>query len=73
MPKIVYVSADCFTAGEAGTVVHLVADTPYASDDPVVLAHPDLFADVPPRLRDHTAIVEAATANPGERRTIRRG
>lgn len=43
----------------------------WASDDPIVKHHPDLFSDMPAKVRRTVAPVEDATAEPGERR--RRG
>jgi hypothetical protein len=43
----------------------------WASDDPFVELHPELFTAAPARLRRTVAPVEQATAAPGERR--RRG
>ena len=51
----------------------------FRDDDPVVLAHPSMFAADPPAKvvryygRRPEAPVEQVTAGPGERRPVRRG
>lgn len=45
----------------------------WAGDDPFVKAHPDHFTDAPARVRRTVAVVEQASAAPGEKRGTRRG
>lgn len=53
--------------------VQLVPGRAYAADDPIVKRYPQFFADEP-TVYDHRGnIVEQATANPGERRQVKRG
>jgi len=50
--------------------VRLVADEAWDASDPVVKALPGLFADRPSVVRGSVAPVEAATAAPGEKRSV---
>jgi hypothetical protein len=56
---------DCSTKHpETGLVVRLRKDQRFPRNHPLVRARPQLFS---------TPTVEQATANPGEKRTVRRG
>jgi hypothetical protein len=58
----------------ANTVVRLAQDDPWHSDDPFVVARPDLFSDAPSRVFGVKGVtvapVEQATARPGEKRRV---
>lgn len=73
MPDIVYASGDVLTADGSGGMLQLVEGEPWAGDDPLVRARPELFTNKPRLRRTTPAPVEAATANPGESRGSRRG
>ena len=45
----------------------------FDADHPVVKANPDLFAVKPRRVRTAAGLVETATAEPGSKRSVRRG
>ena len=75
-PPVVYAKADQ-GIGHNGQIFTLRKGDPWDGDDPVVLAHPEAFADVPPddvvkhsvpRAHRAPAGVEQATAAPGEKR-----
>ncbi len=65
--------------------VNVTKGEAWDAEDPLVLQHPDWFADSPPEIKRSTnrsytaesallaAPVEQATAAPGEKRTLRRG
>ena len=57
-----------------GVKVRLAVDEAWDSSDPVVKARPDLFDDVPTVVRSSVekaaSPVEAATAVPGEKRSV---
>lgn len=54
-----------------GARVRLVADEAWDASDPIVKAAPQLFADRPAVVRGSVvAPVEAATAVPGEKRSV---
>lgn len=61
-----------------GRFVKVQRGEPRYADDPVVVAHPELFSSSPPGLRTTPgwspgdARVEQATAAPGEKRATRR-
>ncbi len=42
------------------------------ADDPFVRAHPTFFGDKPPKVHGTVARVEQATANPGEKRAVKK-
>jgi hypothetical protein len=76
MSNIVYASATCAAATADGIPVTLVEGEPWASDDPFVVARPEFFSASPPGPafpRRTVAVVEQATAAPGERRNVRHG
>lgn len=78
---VVYVVGDAVLTLADGSVVPVRRGQHWPASDPVVQEKPDAFSadpviglaySTPPReLRDTS--VEAATANPGERRAARRG
>lgn len=74
--KIVFSIVGSTSVGAPNGGVHrLNKGEPWDADDPVVLAHPELFSDSPLRVRTSTrgfVDVEQATAAPGEKRTTRR-
>ena len=73
--KIVYASTSCTTGTPDGGFIQLSEGEPWASDDPIVLTHPDLFSSFPPPPnfpRRSVAAVEQATAAPGEKRAYTR-
>ncbi len=51
-----------------GELIRLNLDEAWLADDPVVVARPDLFKDRPTHVRGNVAVIEQATAAPGERR-----
>jgi hypothetical protein len=69
--------ADTFSTMHEGSAVVVVKGAIWDADDPFVLAHPDYF--VPEPNAEHVnrtvsqEIIEAATANPGEHRNVKRG
>lgn len=75
--QLKFAQITCVTSVD-GTLVNLTAGEAWDPTDPVVKAHPDLFADQPPFLRRFTGglvqsyVVEEASAAPGERRTTKR-
>ena len=64
--------------GDDGGLVRLSVNDAWYADDPFVLAHPDLFSDAPPDVkytverRDWDVVVEQATANPGQKRGVKK-
>lgn len=56
----------------SGVSVDLTAGRAMPADDPVVIAFPHLFRDVPTVYDWTGTVVEQATAAPGERRAVRR-
>lgn len=72
MPKAVYAQVTVATA-----VAVVKAGDPWDPEDPLVVAHPDLFGPEPPedsiRRTVNRPVVEQATRNPGERRRAPRG
>jgi hypothetical protein len=59
-------------------IVRLAQDDPWHADDPFVKARPDLFADTPSRVfgvygtrKATPAVIEQATAKPGEPRRVK--
>lgn len=58
--------------GWKGQTLHLRAGSVWRADDPFVVAHPELFSDVPQVLESSSGAsyrsVEQATAAPGEKR-----
>lgn len=64
----------------SGTTIRVLKGQHWPSTDPVVRAAPDLFSDDPRWGLFYTvepdgydAPIETATANPGEKRSVRRG
>lgn len=55
-----------------GVPYSLLAGQAWVADDPVVLAHPKLFTDLPTWVYTINGPVEQATAAPGEKRNVRR-
>lgn len=69
MSKYVFASETVFVADPDGIgTMQLTVNMPYLSTERIVQTRPELFSDIPPRLRDAMPIVEQTTANPGERR-----
>lgn len=56
-----------------GRIVRLAEGDPWHATDPFVIARPELFSDLPARVYGTRAVVEQASAAPGERRTVKRG
>jgi hypothetical protein len=74
--KIVYAKQSASIMMPEGYPVMVPLGTHWWADDPVVRANPDLFSDDPRHgLVGHAPAdeVEAATVNPGEKRSVRRG
>ena len=72
--RFVYVAVSCATGTEDGSPVNLREGDVWAADDPIVRFHPDLFSAEPPAPsfpRRTVAVVEQATAAPGEKRNTR--
>jgi hypothetical protein len=68
---LVFAASTCTTADAQGVLVRLVANEPWAANDPLVLARPGLFVTVPSVVRrtaPGVVKVEKATKAPGERR-----
>ncbi len=73
--SLVFATSTC-SVRHAGNIVRLEAGQCWASDDPFVIARPELFADTPStvfRTAPRGVVVEQATKAPGERRTTKRG
>lgn len=73
--KYVYARAAVICRVNGHPVTVKLGETRHA-DDPVVLAHPDVFSDEPiivTRYPGWEPDVEQATAAPGEKRSVRRG
>lgn len=56
----------------SGVPVELIAGRAMPADEPVVVAFPHLFTDLPTVYNSAGFVVEQATAAPGERRNVRR-
>lgn len=59
------------TAAADGILLTVQEGEAWAADDPLVLAHPELFADTPARVfrsNGRREVIERATAAPGEKR-----
>lgn len=59
------------TAAPGGLLLSVQEGEAWAADDPLVVAHPELFADTPARVyrsNGRREVVEQATAAPGEKR-----
>jgi hypothetical protein len=54
-----------------GRTINLTPDQVWDANDPVVVAHPDLFAAAPLRVHRTVSPVEEATAAPGQKRARR--
>lgn len=74
MSDYVFAASSLSTADPAtGLIINLVEGEVWASDDPLVVARPDLFTLNPPKVRrTGPAPVESATKAPGERRAVKR-
>ena len=72
MSDIVYAKSTTSVANEGGVIYRIEGGQAWSADDPIVLAHPDLFSDEPVKVRTSTGWVETATANPGEKRSRKR-
>lgn len=73
MSETVFANTDSLVSDCEGGLRLLTVNEPFAADHPIVLAHPEMF-NASPHLRDGDyGTVESATANPGERRSMRRG
>ena len=68
----VYVEYTTSTALPNGGIHHLQKGDIYQADDPLVLAKPHLFSEIPTRVQHsqhgYIDVVEQATAAPGEKR-----
>ena len=66
------------SVGYDGGIVRLSENDAWYATDPFVLSHPDMFSDTPPKVhytaarRDFDVVVEQATANPGQKRSVKR-
>jgi hypothetical protein len=60
------------SVGHGTSTIILARGDVWPDDDPLVVAHPELFTVDPPVLRRSGGVVEVATAAPGERRGNRR-
>lgn len=72
--KYVYAKASA-TAGRDGHISRVTKGEVWRADDPLVLANPDLFSDEPTKVAasvSNRALVEQATAAPGEVRNVKR-
>jgi len=68
---LVFAASTCTTADAQGVLVRLVANEPWAANDPLVLARPGLFVSVPSVVRrtaPELVKIEKATKAPGEKR-----
>jgi len=68
---LVFAASTCTTADAQGVLVRLVANEPWAANDPLVLARPGLFVTVPSVVRrtaPELVKIEKATKAPGEKR-----
>lgn len=75
MAEYVYAAATVFVADprSPGETMMLHENEPYATDEMIVIARPDLFVSEPPRAqRANQPPIESTTAAPGERRNARR-
>ena len=71
MSDLVFAASTCTTADAQGVLVRLVANEPWAANDPLVLARPGLFVTVPSVVRrtaPELVKIEKATKAPGEKR-----
>ena len=71
MSDLVFAASTCTTADAQGVLVRLVANEPWAANDPLVLARPGLFVSVPSVVRrtaPELVKIEKATKAPGEKR-----
>ena len=71
MNDLVFAASTCTTADAQGVLVRLVANEPWAANDPLVLARPGLFVSVPSMVRrtaPELVKIEKATKAPGEKR-----
>lgn len=73
MSKLVYCTSESLVSDQQGGVRLLVPNEPFSSDDPIVKAYPGMFADFPDIRDSEGNVIEATTANPGEKRDVRRG
>lgn len=71
MPYVFCVSGGTVDVGPVP--VQLVPNRAYAADDPVVRMYPQFFSDSPTVYNSRGEIVEQATANPGNKRSVKRG
>lgn len=53
--------------------VHVREGEAFDADHPVVKANPELFGAKPRHVRTVSGLVETATAEPGSKRSVRRG
>jgi len=68
---LVFAASTCTTADAQGVLVRLVANEPWAANDPLVLARPGLFVTVPSVVRrtaPELVKIEKATKAAGEKR-----
>lgn len=87
--RVVYARATTSIGLPSGGMVSVMEGTHWSADDPIVVAHPELFStdarygmlfsqplrpeDYPGADTDEPPQVERATAIPGDRRNVRRG
>ena len=75
--NVVFASATTTAGLPDGTPYTLIEGQAWAADDPLVRANPGLFvkdiSELPGYPRRTVAVVESATAAPGERRSVKRG
>jgi len=68
---IVYARGTASVGWESG-LIRLNEGDAWWADDPFVRAHPTFFGDRPPKVHGTVARVEQATANPGEKRAVKK-
>jgi hypothetical protein len=74
-PRIVFAQASLSTSNpHTGLLVSMIAGEAWYADDPFVVSRPDLFGEMPPKIRgERGRPVESASAAPGEKRATKRG
>lgn len=80
MINVKYATGTRLVTLPSGTTLRVLKGQHWPADDPIVLGAPDLFSDDPRwglfysvEPAGYDAPIETATANPGEKRSVRRG
>ena len=60
------------SVGYKGGLIRLNEGDAWYADDPFVRSNPGYFADTPPKVNFTEVRVETATANPGEKRGVKK-